>query len=147
MEPFRIPPKLPAHAMQTHQILQPLSSHFRDATCKEVDCAAFNKGWKTTIDTATELGAQQANYIRLHSGRHFTYEQTGTMVVFTFPAGQECFREHKVPLERPAIFIRKDGDFRGNPRGTTAYRHRNADDWVDEFANDLQDLKDRLERG
>lgn len=140
----RIQPLGPAQAYKTYQVLAPLSTHFRSASCAEVDCPAHLNGWSTTVDMTTELGQQQADYIRRHSGRHFTGDIVGNLVTFTFAAGQECFREHHLPLDRPAIFLVKDGDWRmsQNPR-----QHTNADDWVDDFANHQDALKTRLERG
>lgn len=144
---FRIEPSMPASAYKTYQILQPAQTHFRDATCQEVDCEAYAKGWVTTIDVATELGAKQANYIHLHSRRHFSYVQTGTIVSFTFPAGQKCFRQHKVSLERDQIYVVRDGDWRGNPRGTAPRRHSNAADWLDDFANHQDKIAREIENG
>lgn len=141
---FRPDPLLPAAAMKTYQILQPVATHYRDASCAEVDCVAQARGWRTTVDVATELGARQANYIRLHSGRHFTTTEAGTLVTFEFPAGQRCFTPHKVPLDRPNIFVVRRGDYRDS---TVERRHTRAADWVDDFANHQQRLADRLAQG
>ncbi|MGH3680777.1 MAG: hypothetical protein ACRDT2_11090, partial [Natronosporangium sp.] len=100
----RITPKLPPQAMKTYQVARPLPTHWRPASCAEVGCPAHAHGWQTTIDVATELGGRQANYIRLHSGRAFTAAEAGTLVTFTFPPGQTCFRRHQLPLEREPIF-------------------------------------------
>jgi hypothetical protein len=143
----RIEPQLPAAAMKTYSIASPKATHYRPATCAEVGCEMSLKGWETKVDVSTVLGARQANYIRLRSGRAFLPPvEIGDLVIFTFPAGQTCFAEHLVPLGRPEFYLVRDGDWRGNPRGTAATRH-NADTWVDDFANHQQRLADRLEQG
>lgn len=143
---FRIAPALPVTAMKTFAVSSPIPTHTRAATCAEVDCGAWRNGWKTVIDTNTPLGAQQANYIRLHSGRSFKVVERAGLVEFTFVAGQTCFAEHRVGLDRPEIYVVRDGDWRGNPTGTKR-THANADDWVDEFANHQDRLATRLEQG
>jgi hypothetical protein len=143
----RITPLLPAGAMKTFQILQPLHSHFRQTTCAEADCVDRARGWTSLIDVGTDLGRQQANYIRLRSGRAFTATEVGTLVTFVFPPGQDCFTTHQVPLERPQIFVVRDGDWRGNPRRTEPRRHATGADWVDDFANHQGRLADAAGRG
>lgn len=142
--PFRLPPKLPVQAYQTYQIWSPVQTHTRRATCAEVECPASLKGWTTVIDVATPLGARQANYIRLASGRHFTATEAGTLVTFTFPAGQRCFAEHRVRLDRPELFLRRGGDWRAQ---TSEPVHLRAIDWIDDFANHQIGLAERIKRG
>lgn len=142
----RLEPAMPAHAYKTYAVTAPPATHWRPATCQEVDCQAYAHGWRTVLDTATEHGAKSANYIRLQSGRSFTISQAGSVVTFTFPAGQACFAQHRVPLERPALFLVGQGDHRlFHPRA--AYRHRRPEDWVDDFGTHQDRLADRLNRG
>lgn len=142
----RIPPRMSAGAYKTYQILQPLESHFRDATCQEVDCQAFANGWRSMVDTSTPLGARQANYIRLHSGRAYTSTENAAMVTFVFRPGQRCFTSHRLPLGRPNLFVVRDGDWRGNPHRTDPQR-RSAADWVDDFATHQDKLATRFKEG
>lgn len=148
MGPNRILPQLPAQAFKTYQIVAPVSTHFRDATCAEVDCAAYLSGWRTVVDERVDLGQGQAHYIRTESGRRFVeHRDEAGMTVFEFPAGQKCFRPHKARLDRPEIYVVTGGDWRGNPRGLEPRRHANADDWIDDFATHQQTLADRLNQG
>lgn len=142
--PFRIAPKMPVGAYQTYQSVRPRATHTRKATCLEVDCQANKIGWKTTIDTATELGRRQANYIRLKAGRAHTIRTVGDRVTFYFPAGQTCFAEHLVGVDRPALFIKQGGDWRAHTSPPVRMR---AADWVDDFANHQADLAEKIERG
>jgi hypothetical protein len=130
----------PAHAYKSYQILSPLSTHFRDGTCEEAGCLAQRHGWRTVVDESTDLGKRQAHYIRSLSGRTFT-EERGPVTTFTFEAGQRCFATHKVPLERPELYVVRGGDWRGNPTGEI-YQHQRAADWVEDFGEHL----DRIAR-
>jgi hypothetical protein len=145
-----IMPALPARAFKTFQIVSPTSTHFRPATCAEVECDATVNGWVTTVDETTELGQKQAHYIRKLSGRLFKENRTPTgLTEFTFPAGQPCFRkdDHKVRIGRQELFITRDGDWRGNPLGTRPRQHTRPEHWVEEFQENQQALVDRMERG
>lgn len=144
MDPFRIAPKMGVTAYETYGIVAPKETHTRPATCREVECVAHLQGWRTTIDVSTELGARQASYIRLMSGRHFTAQEAGGLVYFTFPAGQSCFREHRISLERDPLFYAHGGDFRGVTTEVGTYR---PDDWVDKMANHQDKIIEAIERG
>jgi hypothetical protein len=146
-QPFRLQPALPVTAYKTYQVLMPKSTHTRPARCEEVECAAHQRGWVTRVDVTTELGQAQARYIRNQAGRAFTTAQLpGNIVAFQFPAGQQCFAEHRVSLERPALYVVRDGDWRGNPTGRRM-QHASDRDWVDDFGEHQLNLKDRIERG
>lgn len=142
----RIPPKMLPQSYKTYTLLRPRDTHTRRAVCGEVECRAMANGWRTVVDVATELGAKQANYIRLHSGRSFTFTQTGTIVTFEFPPGQICFSEHRVQLERESLFRIRDGDWRGNPRETAVARV-GQQAWLDNFGEQQEKLADQAKRG
>lgn len=146
---FRLEPKLPAGVMQTYQVIAPLSTHFRPGTCAEVFCANYLNGWRTEIDESTDLGKQQAYYIRNNAGRHYTEDRNTQpgITVFVFEAGQTCFAQHQLRLDKPEIYLVKGGDWRGNPAGYETKQHSNANDWVDDFANHQDKLSTRLNRG
>jgi hypothetical protein len=144
---FRQHPKAGPEAFKTYQISAPISSHYRDATCREVECEGWAHGFRSALDVSTELGRRQAGYIEKTAGRRYTKTQTGTIVTYDFPAGQACFRTpHKVPLEREPLFLVRGGDYRGNPRGNPTVSRR-ADEWVDDFATHQQGIADAIERG
>ena len=65
------------------------------AACHEVGCPAWRHGWVTITDERTDLGREQARYIRQSSGRTFTETRDGQgLTVFRFESGQRCFAEH-----------------------------------------------------
>lgn len=145
MRPFH---NLPATHTKTYEVAAPLKTHYRPATCAEVECGSHTRGWQSFIDESTALGQKQAYYIRKQSGRRFTEERLETGITsFTFVPGQTCFGAHQVALDKPRIFLVRDGDYRGNPRGTRPRVHANGLDWVDDFATHQQAIADAVERG
>ncbi|SFY52045.1 hypothetical protein [Streptomyces sp. F-1] len=146
----RIEPQMPAAAYKTYQIVAPQSTHWVAATCAEVDCAHYLNGWQSVIDEATELGQRQAHYIRKQSGRAYREERRPDgLTVFTFEAGQACFNaaKHQKRTGRPELYIVRDGDHRGNPRGTAPRQHVRAADWVEDFAEHQQALANEHQKG
>jgi hypothetical protein len=142
---MRIEPNMPPNAYKTYRILSPQSTHYRPATCAEAECGAHLHGWQSTIDEATVLGQQQAHYIRAQSGRGFTEERLPSgLTCFTFEAGQDCFGEHQVRLDRPELYYVANGDWRASeaPR-----QHTRAQDWVEDFGEHQQRIADQIERG
>lgn len=139
----RIAPAGPPSAYQTFRATAPIQTHWRPATCAEVECVPHVKGWTTRVDETTDLGAQQAGYIRHHSGRRYNESRDNTgLVVFTFEAGQTCFNAdtHTVPLERNPIYTKYAGDYRAPG---AVHRYDRADQWVDDFASHQNQLADR----
>lgn len=129
----RLAPLAPAHAYQTFQIASPLETHWRPATCAEVDCAQYLNGWRVRVEGLSEADV----YAIAGSGRRYDRHDVAegeTWLVFS--PGQACFRasEHKLPLGRPELFVVRGGDWRGNPIGDVR-KHTRPEDWVDEFAN------------
>lgn len=145
----RISPAMPAENMQTYRIVRPSATHWRPASCADVDCPAWRHGWTTSIDESTELGAAQARYIRRDSGRGFVESRAAHLTVFDFEPGQRCFGadEHRAPVEREPLYLVAGGDWRGNPRGVRTRAHANARDWVDDFGEHQQNLADRIAQG
>lgn len=143
---FRIVPQVPAHLYKTYEITSPISTHYRTGTCEEAGCLAHQRGWQTSVDESTDLGQRQAHYIRTMSGRRFTERRTELgLTAFLFEAGQKCFAEHKVSLERPELYVVRGGDWRGNPRREVR-RHSGPDSWLNDFAQHQQTI-DRAVNG
>lgn len=128
---------------RTYQIVAPISTHFRPATCEEVDCDAYKHGWKTLVPSNSD----QALYIRSGaSGRRFTevndsYDRTIGMTEFVFPAGQQCFgaSKHVIPLERDPIFRVRDGH-------SAPITHARPELWTEDFAGHLDTVR-RIKEG
>jgi hypothetical protein len=142
----RINPAAGPEHFKTYAIVAPVATHYRRASCQEVECGAWAGGFRSTVDVATELGIAQARYIEGHSCRRYSRTQAGTVVTYEFPAGQRCFRQHQLPLEREPLFIVRGGDHRGDPRREGSVS-RTADEWVDDFATHQQRIAAAIERG
>lgn len=137
-------PDGPPEAYKTYRMVSP-PSHRRRATCEEVECERWQKGWTTYLDVSDPQHAEAANWIRMKSGRKFTFTEEGTGVKFFFPAGQQCFGKHTIPF-KPHILLVQGGDFRGNPLGTPTRRHVRMDDWVEDFAENQIEVRERIKR-
>jgi hypothetical protein len=150
MQLNRAAPALPVTAVQTYRIVRPRGNRLmwnRDVPCARADCQAYEHGWITRVDEATELGKRQAHYIRHEARRSHTEALEGGLTVFTFSAGQECFAgKHDVATEADPLFIVRDGDWRGNPSGRRR-THRNGVEWVEDFGEHQQNLADRIAQG
>lgn len=145
----RIAPVLPAHSFKTYGVAMPLRSHWRPASCEEVDCPNYLNGWVTTVDLGTDLGQKQADYIRHDRTRRHTEQHVSlTLVKFVFGPGMRCFRsaDHRALIGRPPRYFVKGGDWRGNPRGEHRM-HANGRDWAEDFAGHQDRLLTALGRG
>ena len=139
-------PKLGPERYKSYSWRQPLETHFRRVSCADVQCADYRHGWVTLVDTATELGQRQFDYLSHDTSRSPHMEKTGTSLVsFTYPPGSQPFdstrHEHHKPIGYDPIMLVHGGDFRGNPRREPA-RIMRAADWIDDFATH----QDRLAR-
>ena len=144
----RIAPLMRPGAYKTYTVAAPLASHWRKATCEEVQCQAHTAGWQTIIDERTPgvtgLALRQAHYIRNDSGRSYTESVDAGFTVFDFAPGQNCFQAHKIKTGRPEIYLVKPGDHRTNG---TPFTHTRPDDWVEDFAQHQQTISDEIAKG
>lgn len=141
----RIQPAMPAAAYKTYQIAAPLGTHFRPATCAEVDCPDYLHGWRVRVENLTPELLHTAR----NCGRRYREVQVAQGETWlSFEAGQSCFRagEHRKRLERPELFIVRGGDHRGNPLGQSR-EHTRPEDWVEDFAEHQQGLADTQQKG
>src|SRR5690242_20707227 len=133
----RIPGVFPASNMTTYELQQPLATHYKELTCQQAECPKFHNGWQMGFDL-TDLqkvaAANQLVVIAKKMDKVFSYTQQGTVVIFTFQPGQQCFERHMEPLDRDLVAIGRGGDWRGNPR-REKYTHTKLNDWVDDFQN------------
>lgn len=95
-----------------------------------------------------EQGKAQAYYIRNQSDRKYKEHRHASMTEFLFEPGQDCFRrtEHRVRVDRPELYVVRDGDWRGNPTGNVR-QHKSPEDWIDDFKNNQDQVKTQYERG
>lgn len=121
---------------QNYTIKAPLSTHFRQATCAEVACPHYLKGWKTRVEV---LGESELHFAT-HSGRKFTRLHVAEGENYlVYEAGQKCFSaaRHRVRVDRQELFVVRDGR-------TVLRKHTRADHWVEdlhEYSDKFQTLK------
>lgn len=125
--------------MRTYNLLRPVSTHFRPATCVEVDCPDYTRGWRTRIPVGDEA---RLALIR-NCGLRFA-ETTGLDSPereFVFEPGQPCFRSasHRLSLEVPAVHKIRDGR---RDLGAVS-----AQGWHDDLGEHLDKIRTIQERG
>ncbi len=133
----RVHGALSSGAYKTFKVASPLATHYRKATCEEVNCSAYLSGWtikKSDLD-------DKLMHVVKESGRHYAEKtlELGGDIYLVFPPGQACFNAemHRVPLNRPEFFFAGRGDYRTfSPRA--AHRYDRADQWQHDFA-EIQD--------
>jgi hypothetical protein len=143
---FRPEPKMAAAAYKTYAVVSPLSTHFRPATCAEVDCPHYVNGWRVRVEALTPDLLHAART----SGRKYAEQRVAEGETWlVFEAGQDCFktRDHRTRLDRAPLYVVRDGDHRGNPRQTRARQHLNPGNWVDDFATHQQAIADEIKKG
>ena len=104
-----------------HRAVSPIETHFREATCREVNCRAWLEGWETIVPDPSE----PSEFIRAGklkpARRYIERSSTPGMVTFKFFPEQKCFRQHKMRLERDPFFLKNSTSMRGT-------------DWVDDLS-------------
>lgn len=137
-----IDPAMPVGAYTTFAVRRKT----RPATCFEAECDYWNTGFYTYVDPKMSQGPDRINYIRYGCGRRFseTVRDDGVHVFYFYPH-QLCFRQHTLP-ESDDIYLKRHGDWRGNPSGE---RHRFAGpaDWVDNLQEHTSRLLEANQRG
>lgn len=141
----RIVPQLGPESYKTFQIAAPLSTHWRPATCEEVQCPNYVNGWQVRVEGL----AEEDLYLATHCGRSWQRASVALGETYlVYAAGQPCFRSssHRVRVEREERFVVTGGDWRGNPRQERR-EHLNAADWQEDMAGHLDQLHTAIGRG
>ena len=144
----RVTPRMGTRSYMTFAARTPLATHSRKATCAEVGCEGYLKGMTIPLSGLDP----QLEHVARHSGRQFREVDgvdfgIGEGRFLVFPPGQPCFasQSHRVSLERQAFYFVGRGDHRSfDVRRATPRREQ---DWVDQFANHQQRLREAQERG
>lgn len=138
----RLVPRGRPSAYQTFSVHRPLATHWRKATCEEVHCPDFERGWRLRVEI---LDAAQLYDVE-HCGRSYQRVQAAEGETWlVFKAGQPCFRAstHRIQVERDALFVLRGGDWRqlGDPVKLS------PTSWVDAFGENQDKLRDEVEKG
>ena len=119
------------HRTSVYQATWPKDSHWRQATCKEVDCPQYIMGWVTRVI----VGSDMDDYIKEVSRvRKYKVVREGELNAYYFEAGQQCFKgeagAHYKKLERGAWLTKNAPNRHPMFLEQTAME---ADRWMDEF--------------
>lgn len=121
------------------QAAAPLATHWRAATCQEVDCEAYLLGFKLVLDEKFHAGSIDALRTLKH-GRHFEERhETEGWIEFHFPPGQQCFKRHITGAGRDPIMLH---GINGNVR-----RHVRALDWHEDMNETSYQIAELWKRG
>lgn len=141
-EGMRFPQKGNPNEYSTFSIHAPLATHWRKATCQEVDCPEYRNGWGLRVehhDAAVLYAAE-------HSGRKFYRKEVSPGENWlVFEAGQKCFQaeNHRKKIERDDVFVLRRGDFR---RYEDPHK-LSSQSWVDSFGENQENINAAIQRG
>lgn len=134
----------PSHAYQTFAVKSPMATHFRKATCPEVNCKAYQEGWTVRVQ---HLDERLWAAIKASGRRYRRYDLTEDEGYLAFDPGQLCFQvdEHRVRTDRPEIFLVGRGDWRSF-KPSQAERMQ-PEHWVERLYGHLDLLKTNIQKG
>lgn len=144
----RLQPVLPVEKMQTYRVASPISTHTRPATCEEVGCPQFLRGWVTKVPIGSPEHQMMKQILSRHSPDKLRREAKDITSIgspnaeYLFPPGTPCFKAstHRKSLDRPEMYLVRGGDWRGNTG--LIRRHTRPEHWVE----DSQESFDKLRR-
>jgi hypothetical protein len=122
-----------------YSIKAPLTTHFRPATCEEIDCPDYQYGWRIRKESLTpELLHTAQNSGRRYREMHVAQGET----YLVYEAGQHCFHSnrHRTRVERPELFVVRDG--RESRRV-----HQRPEDWMEDLHEHTDHIADLLKEG
>lgn len=145
----RMPAALPVGTMQTYAIKAPRQTHTRPATCEEVGCAQFLKGWITTVPINSPQHDMLKQVVKGRSPDGLKRDakeitQIGSPEAeFLFNPGTPCFRAsmHRKKLDRPELYLVRGGDWRANTG--LIRRHNKPEHWVEDMQTTLDAVAKR----
>ena len=105
----------------------PSRTHWRKATCREVNCSHYVNGWVTRVAP----GSPQDLYIRADTERHHTLERGEEVNFYTFEPGQRCYKsgQHRIKLDRGPWLTKNMAD----KPWALELRAMEYNRWTDEF--------------
>ena len=114
-----------------YQASWPKSSHWRKASCEEVDCIHYLFGWITVVPKDSDEDKYLEAVMNIFRCKRVADD---LVISYHFEAGQPCFKgqagAHKKKLERGPWLTRNQPGREAARLQRTAMEH---DRWVDEF--------------
>ncbi len=134
--------------MQTYRISRPAATHTRPATCAEVECPDFVKGYTVhlprgddRIALLREAAAGRVDGLK-RSMRDVTSIDSADQV---FLMGGPCLKatQHRAPVDRPEIYVVRGGDWRTNLG--LIRKHSRPEHWVEDMQETFDAVRRRVE--
>jgi hypothetical protein len=146
----RIQPQGGPELYKSYSWARPLRTHWREATCEEVQCDDFVNGFMFTCDISTPLGQRQYDFLTHDRERSYTVDEEGPYIRhFIYPPGTRGFagnkHDHRLPIGREPLLLVRAGDWRKYL--APAYQHASVDDWVEDFATNQDKIQEIQKRG
>jgi len=131
------------YGYKTYAVRSPLETHYRKATCVEVNCEAYRNGWQFRKEGMTA----EMLFYATHCGKRYRELQVAPGETYlVYEPGQRCFEAsfHTVSLERP------EWDFVGRGDSSVfqtdkARRHTKREFWVEDFQHHLEKINRLIE--
>ncbi len=144
----RLQPHLPVQAMQTYRISRPTATHTRPATCEEVDCPDFVKGYVVRLPRGDGRIAllRDAAAGRIDGLKRSMREVTGVdSAEQEFLMNGPCLKatQHRAPVDRPEIYLVRGGDWRANTG--LIRKHTRPEHWVEDMQETFDATRRRIE--
>lgn len=126
-----------------YRILNPTDTHFRRATCAEVGCAHYLKGWRVRIDT---LPPELVHAARTSGRRHEELTVAEGETYLVFEAGQPCFKAatHRTNVGRTPLYVVDTPQANGR---VFRRRHTSSDSWGDDLHTHTDAIFGELNQG
>ncbi|MBC2903139.1 hypothetical protein [Streptomyces cupreus] len=142
-QPFRPnDPRMPVEAYQTFSVKSRPDRAVK-TVCERVGCKQWRHGWESLIDESTQLGRDQAAWIRTQSRRTFREQRNAVgLTVFRFEPYQRCFQDHQTMPEK---YVVRGGDWRGVVGKVRV--HQRPEDWVEHVQQHMGLLLDERNKG
>lgn len=143
----RVFPKIPVHKMKTYRVASPRSTHTRPATCEEVNCRQWKRGWVTRVPIGSPMHDMLKQVVGRHSpdgirrdGKEITSIDS-VEAEFLFNPGTPCFKQstHRKRLDRPELYIVRGGDWRANTG--LIRRHTKPEHWVEDSQETFEGMR------
>jgi hypothetical protein len=139
--------------VRSYTVTAPLDDYWwQNVSCQTVGCQNRAKGWTCNIDETLYDGQRAAHFFRKIAGLRYTEAPHATaadVTVFTFEAGQPCFRDgravrahrtlnvapHRVRRRQELFLVQRSERGYGNKIVSTTERaHTRGADWVEDMA-------------
>jgi hypothetical protein len=126
-----------------YRILNPAETHFRPATCAEVNCDHYLNGWRVRIDSLPpELVHAARTSGRLYEELRVAEGET----YLVFEAGQACFKasQHRTNVGRTPLYVVDTPTDNGRARRRI---HTSNDSWADDLHSHTDALLGAINKG